>query len=87
VARGDRALLSENWPEWALADYACLTAGFADVLIYATLPAEQIPYLLEDSGGGDVRYPRRRQDRERAVTLPGSRPSSRSTKPPGTTRT
>jgi long-chain acyl-CoA synthetase len=51
VARGDRvAILSENRPEWALADYACLTAGFADVPIYATLPAEQIPYLLEDSG-------------------------------------
>ena len=51
VARGERvAILSENRPEWALADYACLTAGFADVPIYATLPAEQIPYLLEDSG-------------------------------------
>jgi long-chain acyl-CoA synthetase len=51
VARGDRvAILSENRPEWAMSDYACLTAGFADVPIYATLPAEQIPYLLEDSG-------------------------------------
>ena len=51
VARGDRvAILSENRPEWAMADYACLTSGFADVPIYATLPAEQIPYLLEDSG-------------------------------------
>jgi long-chain acyl-CoA synthetase len=51
VSRGDRvAILSENRTEWALADYACLTAGFADVPIYATLPAEQIPYLLEDSG-------------------------------------
>ena len=51
VARGDRvAILSENRPEWAFADYACLTSGFADVPIYATLPAEQIPYLLEDSG-------------------------------------
>ncbi len=51
VARGDRvAILSENRPEWALADYACLTSGFTDVPIYATLPAEQIPYLLEDSG-------------------------------------
>jgi long-chain acyl-CoA synthetase len=51
VQRGDRvAILSENRPEWALSDYACLTAGFTDVPIYATLPAEQIPYLLEDSG-------------------------------------
>jgi long-chain acyl-CoA synthetase len=51
VSRGDRvAILSENRPEWAMADYACLTSGFADVPIYATLPAEQLPYLLEDSG-------------------------------------
>ena len=51
VARGDRvAILSENRPEWALADYACLTAGFADVPIYGTLPAEQIAYLLDDCG-------------------------------------
>ena len=51
VSRGDRvAILSENRPEWAMADYACLTSGFADVPVYATLPAEQITYLLEDSG-------------------------------------
>jgi long-chain acyl-CoA synthetase len=51
VRRGDRvAILSENRPEWAVADYACLTIGAADVPIYATLPAEHIPYLLNDSG-------------------------------------
>jgi long-chain acyl-CoA synthetase len=51
VSRGDRvAILSENRPEWAMADYACLTSGVTDVPIYGTLPAEQIPYLLEDSG-------------------------------------
>jgi long-chain acyl-CoA synthetase len=51
VVRGDRvALLSENRPEWALADWACLMIGAADVPIYATLPAEQVPYLLTDSG-------------------------------------
>jgi long-chain acyl-CoA synthetase len=50
-SRGDRvAILSETRPEWALSDYACLTAGFADVPLYATLPAEQLPYLLDDSG-------------------------------------
>lgn len=51
VRRGDRvAILSENRPEWALADWACLTSGVADVPIYPSLPAEQIPYLLTDSG-------------------------------------
>ena len=48
---GDRvALLSENRPEWAIADFACLTAGLADVPIYPTLPADQIGYILRDSG-------------------------------------
>src|SRR5688572_32311198 len=51
VQRGDRvAILAENRPEWAIADYACLTAGLTDVPIYPTLPAEQIPYILNDSG-------------------------------------
>jgi long-chain acyl-CoA synthetase len=51
VKRGDRvAILSENRPEWAMADYACLTAALTDVPIYPTLPAEQIAYVLGDSG-------------------------------------
>jgi long-chain acyl-CoA synthetase len=51
VKWGERvAILSENRPEWAIADYACLTAGLADVPIYPTLPAEQIPHILNDSG-------------------------------------
>ncbi|MEZ4586009.1 MAG: long-chain fatty acid--CoA ligase [Gemmatimonadales bacterium] len=51
VGRGERvALLSENRPEWAIADYACLTAGIVNVPIYPTLTAKQIEYLLRDSG-------------------------------------
>jgi len=51
VQRGDRvAILSENRPEWAIADYACLTAGLTDVPLYPTLPADQISYILQDSG-------------------------------------
>jgi long-chain acyl-CoA synthetase len=51
ISRGDRvAILSENRPEWALADWACLMSGVIDVPIYPSLPAEQIPYLLIDSG-------------------------------------
>ena len=48
---GDRvAILSENRPEWAYADWACLTARLADVPVYPTLPAEQILHLLTNSG-------------------------------------
>jgi long-chain acyl-CoA synthetase len=51
VTANDRvAILSENRPEWAIADYACLVSGIADVPIYPTLPAEQIAYILRDSG-------------------------------------
>ncbi len=51
IRDGDRvAILSENRPEWAIADYACLTARFTDVPIYPTLPARQIEYILRDSG-------------------------------------
>ena len=48
------AILSENRPEWAIADYACLTAGFVDVPIYNTLPAEQMQHILLDSGAAAV---------------------------------
>ena len=51
VRRGDRvAILSENRPEWAVADFACLSIGLTDVPIYPTLPADQIAYMLKDSG-------------------------------------
>ena len=55
LQRGDRvAILSENRPEWAIADYACLTAGLTDVSIYPNLPAEQVRYILGDSGSAAV---------------------------------
>jgi long-chain acyl-CoA synthetase len=51
VKAGDRvALLSENRPEWAVTDYAVTGMGAVDVPIYATLPANQIEYILRDSG-------------------------------------
>ena len=51
LARGDRvAILSENRPEWAFADWACLTLGMADVPVYPTLPAAQITHILVNSG-------------------------------------
>ncbi len=55
VQPGDRvAMLSENRPEWAMADYAILCAGGWTVPIYPTLPAQQIVPLLKDSGAKAV---------------------------------
>jgi long-chain acyl-CoA synthetase len=55
IQPGDRvAILSENRPEWAIADYACLTACCTDVPIYPTLPSKQIEYNLRDSGATAV---------------------------------
>ncbi len=51
LAPGERvALLCENRPEWAIVDYGCLAGRLADVPIYPTLPAEQLPHILNDSG-------------------------------------
>jgi long-chain acyl-CoA synthetase len=51
IGRGDRvAILSENRPEWAVADFACAALGAATVPVYCTLTAEQTLYILRDSG-------------------------------------
>ena len=51
VSAGDRvAIFSENRPEWAITDYACVTHGFADVPLYPNLPPEQAAYIIRDSG-------------------------------------
>ena len=51
IERGDRvAILSENRVEWALSDYGCLCTGALIVPIYPTLTAQQVSYILADSG-------------------------------------
>ncbi|MFP4623562.1 MAG: AMP-dependent synthetase/ligase [Gemmatimonadota bacterium] len=50
LERGQRvAILSENRPEWAQADWAALCTGIADVPIYDTLPSNQVAYILADA--------------------------------------
>ena len=50
IKPGDKvAIVSENRPEWALTDYACLCARAADVPVYPTLTAKQTEYILRDS--------------------------------------
>src|SRR5919198_1346761 len=51
VAQGDRvALLSRTRYEWTLFDYAILAVGAVTVPIYETSSAEQIRWILSDSG-------------------------------------
>ncbi len=51
IQKGDRvAILSENRPEWAIADFGILAAGAITVPLFSTLTAAQVGYILKDSG-------------------------------------
>jgi len=55
IAAGDRvAILSKTRYEWTLFDYAIWFAGAATVPIYETSSAEQIAWILSDSGAKAV---------------------------------
>ena len=50
VDREDRvAILSENRPEWAMADFAIVSLGALTVPIYTSYLAPQVEYILKDS--------------------------------------
>jgi len=51
IGKGDRvAILSENRPEWVVADQAAQALGGVNVTIYTSLPPAKIAYILRDSG-------------------------------------
>jgi long-chain acyl-CoA synthetase len=51
VRAGDRiAILSENRPEWPMADMASLLLGAVTVPLYTTLTVEQTAFMLNDAG-------------------------------------
>jgi long-chain acyl-CoA synthetase len=51
LTRGERAaILSENRPEWAIADLACQMLGVISVSLFSTLPSNQVLTILQDSG-------------------------------------
>src|SRR3954469_19297962 len=55
VERGDRvALISKTRYEWTLFDYAIWFAGAVTVPVYETSSAEQVQWILEDSGARAV---------------------------------
>lgn len=55
VEPGDRvALMSNTRYEWTLFDYAIWYAGGASVPIYVNAPADQVSWILEDSGSSAI---------------------------------
>lgn len=61
VRPGDRiALLSENRPEWSIADLAILSIGAINVPIYTTQALDQVDYILADSGAHAIFISNRR---------------------------
>ena len=49
-AKGDKLIiLSENRPEWTIADFASVCQGGVTVPIYTTLMPEQVKYIINDS--------------------------------------
>ena len=51
IGPGDRvALMSRTRYEWTLIDYACWAAGAVTVPVYETSSAEQVEWILRDSG-------------------------------------
>ena len=51
IRAGDRvALISENRPEWSIADLAILSVGAVTVPLYTTQAVDQIQFILTDSG-------------------------------------
>jgi long-chain acyl-CoA synthetase len=50
LSRGDRVgIMSENRPEWIIADFACACSGFVDVPIFPILTAKQVEYIFNNA--------------------------------------
>jgi long-chain acyl-CoA synthetase len=72
IKPGDRiALLSENRPEWSIADLAILSLGAINVPIYITQAVDQIRYILTDSGTRALFISNRKLFRHAAQALEG----------------
>ena len=50
IKRDDKVgIMSENRPEWAITDMACLSLGAVDVPLYPSLTAKQVEYICSDA--------------------------------------
>jgi long-chain acyl-CoA synthetase len=71
IQKGDRvAILSENRPEWSIADFAILLLGAVTVPVYSTLTPEQTAYTLRDSDATIVFVSTEQQLRKVQTILP-----------------
>ena len=76
VAAGDRvALQAKTRYEWTLIDYAIWTAGAVTVPIYETSSAEQVAWILSDSGAAAVIVETRRARRRPSSPSATRRPT------------
>ena len=74
VQPGDRvALMSRTRYEWTLLDYAIWSAGAVTVPVYETSSAEQVAWILEDSGA-EVLVAETASVAERVATACAQRP-------------
>lgn len=72
IKPGDRiALLSENRPEWSIADLAILSLGAINVPIYTTQAIDQISFILSDSGTRAIFVSNRKLYKHAAKALEG----------------
>ena len=75
IGAGDRvALMSRTRYEWTVVDYAIWTAGAVTVPVYETSSAEQVEWILTDSGAAGDRRSRPRRiagDRRGAAAAAG----------------
>ena len=71
IRKGERvAILSENRPEWAIADFATLLLGAVDVPIYATQTPEQCLHILQHSNARVLFVSTRKQYEKVAAITP-----------------
>ena len=77
VKAGDRVVLfCENRPQWHIVDFACHLLGAVPVPLYPTLPANQVQYIVAESGAGALLVSGKERARtavQAAATTPGVR--------------
>ncbi|MDD5582960.1 MAG: long-chain fatty acid--CoA ligase [Candidatus Marinimicrobia bacterium] len=74
LQRGDHiAILSENRPEWSIADYAITSPGMVTVTVYPTLLPQHIKFILENSDSKAI-FVSNREQAEKIIQIKDNLP-------------